>query len=105
MVVSAGRFLWFSICLESTGAMVGSMSLQPVFSRYQIITDAWENYSCWKTHLVLGNVYGSLRFSLIDESSLFETVNGLSCGNQSVAQNTFCLIVEKFFMRALTKIM
>ena len=43
MVVSAGRFSWFLIRLESTGAMVGSMSLQPVFSRYQIITDAWEN--------------------------------------------------------------
>ena len=51
MVVSAGRFLWFSIRLESTGAMVvGSMSLQSVFSRYQIITDAWEKYSRWKTH-------------------------------------------------------
>ena len=50
MVVSAGRFLWFLIRLGLTGAMVGSMSLQPVFSRYQIITDAWENYSRWKTH-------------------------------------------------------
>ena len=54
MVVSAGRFLRFSIRLESTGAMVGSMSLQPVFSRYQIITDAWEKL---EDSLVLGNVY------------------------------------------------
>ena len=44
MVVSAGRFLWFLIRLGLASAiMVGSMSLQPVFSRYQIITDAWEN--------------------------------------------------------------
>ena len=51
MVVSAGRFLWFLIRLGLTSAiMVGSMSLQPVFSRYQIITDAWEKYSRWKTH-------------------------------------------------------
>ena len=40
--------------------------------------------------LVLGNVYWSLRFSLIDESSLFETVNGLSCGNQSKYLLPFC---------------
>ena len=51
MVVSAGRFLWFLIRLGLTSAiMVGSMSLQPVFSRYQIITDAWEKHSRWKTH-------------------------------------------------------
>ena len=50
--VSAGRFLRCLIRLGLTGAMdmVGSMSLQSVFSRYQIITDAWEKHSCWKTH-------------------------------------------------------
>ena len=37
MVVSAGRFLWFSIRLESTGAMVGSIIPDICHERHKYI--------------------------------------------------------------------